>query len=112
MKYLLEQKNFILVVASKNLLNNAKIQAETTNESFVATDSTHKLISCQFKFSTFMTINYSHKAADFAYMIHSHEDRDSFAFGLQAIKETLKNNLNFEWSPRVISYHFFPLKHQ
>lgn len=98
---LLEGKNFMLLVTTKELLKNALNQAQITSKPFFALDTTYKLISCQFKFTTFITVNYKHQTADLAYLIHANEDADSYLFGLNGIKAAIKSHFDFDWVPKV-----------
>ena len=100
----LEKSVFYLIVSTKELLKNAIQQAESTNQSYLATDATYKLISCQFIFSTIATITKDHEIADIAYFIHSNEDTEAYIYALTQVKETLKTHFNIDWSPKV----YFP----
>lgn len=98
----LQDQDFALLVTTKKLLNNAKMQGEQTGMSFLAVDATHKLISCGFKFSTIATCTMQQEIADVAYLIHAHEDYASYGYAFSQLKTTLEEYFNFQWKPQVI----------
>jgi len=97
----LDKKDFILVVSTKAMLKNLVFQANSDNYSFISLDATHKVLSCQFKLSTFATSTFTSQIADVAYAIHCHEDANSYSFVISNLKKYLKDNLNFLWDLKV-----------
>jgi len=107
----LSKENFVLIVTSKSLLKNVPKENQS-GIGFLAVDTTHKLISCQFKFSTLITATINKEMADIAYIIHSNEDSSTFTYAFKEIKKALKEYLKLEWKVNVniissLSYNFF-----
>jgi len=102
----LTKDNFILIVSSQSLLNNAATES-INGEGFLALDTTHKLISCQFKFTTITTATINQEMADIAYVIHSNEDSTTFTFALSELKRFLKDTLELEWVINVFLFFLF-----
>lgn len=97
----LQEDDFIIIFSTKSLLANAVKQAQVTGKSFLALDSTHKLVSCGFMFTTFATATLMQNIADIGYMLHYHEDSKSHVVGLKAIKQALLDICGFNWEPKV-----------
>ena len=66
--------DFILIMLTKGLLRNAAKES-VEGQGFLCLDSTHKLISCRFMFSTLISATISKEASDIANVIHSSEAR-------------------------------------
>jgi len=98
----LDKNNFILVLSTKAMLNNLILQAQGSNYSFLSLDATHKLMSCQFKLSTFATSTFSAQIADVIYEIHCYEDAESYSYIFSSLKKYLKENLKFKWDFKII----------
>ena len=77
-------------------------QGKSTASQYVSVDATHKIVSCDFKFSTFATMTLNQQIADIAYMVQTHEDADTYSYGLKMISQTLKKAFKFNWNPLVI----------
>jgi len=96
--------DFKLLFTTKALLLNAVNQDKMLGIQYLAVDATHKLVSSDFKFSTFATITLDHQIADIAYMLHLNEDSQSYNYGLKEIKNILQKNFKFKWNPMVIFF--------
>ena len=97
--------NFVLIVSSKALLQNA-LKESQEGVGFLALDSTHKLVNCQFKLTTITTASIEHEIADIGYVLHAHEDSQTFTYALGKLKDYIKKFLKVEW---VIKVYFFLL---
>lgn len=91
--------DFKLMFTTRALLLNAVLQS--MNGQYLSIDSTHKLVNCDFKFTTFATVTESQKIADICYMLHFHEDSEAFVYGMKELQKTLKENFKFSWKPTV-----------
>ena len=97
----LEEDDFVLIVSTKALLQNT-IKENKQLYGFIACDTTHKLISCQFKMSTLTTSTLNREMADIAYIIHAHENSNTFTFAFNEIKKALKKLYKHNWNIKVI----------
>ena len=107
--HILEANNFMLIFSTRSLLRNSIKQDEITNQSYLAMDATHKLVSCGMQFTTFATATLNQEIADIAYMSHYKENSETYVYGLTTIKETLKTYFNFEWKPKVLFFNLTSL---
>jgi len=96
----LENDDFVLVVSTKSLLNNGKKKSRDLT-GFVCSDTTHKLISCQLKLTTVATATINREIADIAYVIHAHENIETFNFAFTTIKKAIKDFLDYNWKVKV-----------
>lgn len=102
--YELKETDFRLLLTTKSLLENAtKENANATG--YLAMDSTHKLVSCQFKFTTITTATVNQEMADIAYLIHAHENSETFTYALSEIKRSIKENYDFDWEVKVCIFY-------
>ena len=96
----LNDTDFRLIISTKSLLRNA-VKENRNCSQYLALDSTHKIVSCQFKFTTIATSTMNQKIADIAYIIHAHENSESFTYALREIRGAIKKILNFDWTINV-----------
>lgn len=96
----LNDKDFRLVLSTKSLLENA-VKENQNCRGYMALDSTHKIVSCQFKFTTIATSTSNQEIADIAYIIHAHEDSETFTYALREIKNAIKSIFDFDWTVYV-----------
>lgn len=104
--YEMNDDDFKLLYSTKSLLKNIILQA-STGDPFFACDTTHKIHSCNFKLTLFATTTIDHNVSDIAYLVHMHEDAAAFEYGLREIKDCLKKNFSFDWTPKVLLFLFF-----
>jgi hypothetical protein len=102
LSYRLTADNFLLLYSTKAMLRNLILQ-EKTGASYLALDTTHKVISCGFKLTVFATTTIQHEIADVAFLVHQFEDTDSYKYGLQELKRFMKDKFAFDWKPKVIN---------
>jgi hypothetical protein len=96
----LSEEDFRLIYSTRGMLRNAVNQART-GKSFLALDSTHKIISCGFKLTILATTTANHEPAEIAFMVHRYEDSESYEFAFNEVKKVLKEIFKFNWQPKV-----------
>jgi len=92
--------DFILIVSTKSLLNNV-VKENKELYGFLACNTTHKLISCQLKLTTVATSTIDREIADVAYIIHAHENTETFIYSLKEIQKALKKYYDHDWKVQV-----------
>lgn len=96
----LNDKDFRLLISTKSLLKNA-VRESRDSLGYLAMDSTHKVVSCQFILTTITTATTNQEMADIAYFLHAHEDSESFTYALTKIKSAIMEIYNYEWKINV-----------
>ena len=101
----LDKNDFVLILTTKAVSKNLFYQAKASNYPFLALDSTHMILSCRFKVSTFATTTFSPQIADIYSVIHSNEDAETCSVAISKLKTYLKKHLKFEWEVQVNHYY-------
>ena len=100
--YVLKQDQFIFVMSSLNLLNNA-IDLSNFMPGNLCIDATYKLITCKFPLIVMGVEDKCHNLHTIAFDIVSKEDTQTYTFVLATVKNLLKEKFNFNWKIKVIS---------
>ena len=78
---------------------------------YLAADTTHKIISCQLKFTTLATATINQEIADIAYIIHTAEDSESLTFAFEEVRKAILEHYEYDWQVKskftFLSIHLF-----